>query len=98
MGRKAKRMRVLQRIENFKKLQSEQSKVIENSVAQEQLKTEIPPVETEPSLEQITQEMTKEVEELVKEIKPKPKPKRTKKPRATKTTSRARKKTVENKK
>ena len=92
MGRKAKRLRLLRRIENFKQTTARDTLSAENSVMQEKLKKERPEEAVEPKTAEIVEEMIKEVEELVQEVEVKPKPKRK---RTTRTRKPRKKKTVE---
>jgi len=88
MGRKAKRAKVLKRIERLNAEASRPSPVVENSVMQERVKEE--KIDVAPDTKftpDIVEEMIKEVEEMVEEVKPKPKPRttRTRRPRKKKT-------------
>ena len=76
MGRKAKRARILKRIERLNAEASRSSPVVENSVMQEKLKEEKIDVAPDTSFTpDIVEEMIEEVKELVEEVKAKPKPK-----------------------
>ena len=88
MGRKAKRAKVLKRIERLNAEASRPSPVVENSVMQERVKEE--KIDVAPDTKftpDIVEEMIKEVEEMVEEVKPKQKPRttRTRRPRKKKT-------------
>jgi hypothetical protein len=81
MGRKAKRLKVLKRIERLNTQVSQPSPVADNSVMKERVKREVPSeekvdVSTDTNFTpEIVKEMIKEVEEMVVQVKEKPKPK-----------------------
>jgi hypothetical protein len=104
MGRKAKRLRILKRIERLSTQVSQPSPIVENSVMQEKLKQETAPtpvVETAPELvveptpepTPIAEEMVKEMEQLIAEVRAPPKLKP--KPRKRRTPTRRKKKAEE---
>ena len=80
MGRKAKRLKLKARIERLSAQASRPSPVIENSVMQERVKEEVPPVPDTNFTPEVVEEMVKEVEEMVEEVKAKPKPRRRRSP------------------
>ena len=103
MGRKAKRLRILKRIERLTAKADQPISAVSNSEMQEKVKKEVPPpIVEEPKIDVVEEpesvvEEVKAVEQepiVLENFKPKPKPKpkttRTRKPRST--TTRARKK------
>ena len=91
MGRKSKRLKLKARIERLSAQASRPSPVVENSVMQERVKEEVPPVPDTNFTPDIVEEMVKEVEEMVEEVKAKAKPK-AKRPTTTRRSSRYKKK------
>ena len=95
MGRKAKRLKILKRIERLTAQADQPIPVVSNSEMQERVKKEVPPAPVEEPKLDVAEAIVEEAKELVEEPEPQPKPKpkatRAKKPRSTSTRTRKKK-------